>query len=411
MSFNYSVHKLQGTVQHYSWGGTSFLPKLLSIENPNHTPFAEYWLGIHKGGPSSIEVNKQPVLLSDAIDSDPKAALSEPVFNHFGGLPYLFKVLDVNDMLSIQVHPTKEYAKVAFEREEAAGVALNAPDRNYKDTNHKPEIMLAMSEFWLLHGFKSEAKILETLENSAEFQVLAPLFKADGLQGLYTFLMEMEQTQVDSLLGPVVRRALRNKQDNKIDKSSPDWWVAKLYENAAGIYPIDKGVFSIYLFNIVCVMPGQGLFQDAGVPHAYLEGQNVELMANSDNVLRGGLTPKHIDVPELIKNIKFEHIEPVIIEGTKPCMGESVYPAPVQDFGIASITLDGSNGYTHEAHSLDMFLVVEGGCVVNNEMSIKTGEAFVVFPGNYITINSSGKTLIYRAFVPSIAAYSQHEEN
>ena len=411
MSFNYSVHKLQGTVQHYSWGGTSFLPKLLSIENPNHTPFAEYWLGIHKGGPSSIEVNKQPVLLSDAIDSDPKAALSEPVFNHFGGLPYLFKVLDVNDMLSIQVHPTKEYAKVAFEREEAAGVALNAPDRNYKDTNHKPEIMLAMSEFWLLHGFKSEAKILETLENSAEFQVLAPLFKADGLQGLYTFLMEMEQTQVDSLLGPVVRRALRNKQDNKIDKSSPDWWVAKLYENAAGIYPIDKGVFSIYLFNIVCVMPGQGLFQDAGVPHAYLEGQNVELMANSDNVLRGGLTPKHIDVPELIKNIKFEHIEPVIIEGTKPCMGESVYPAPVQDFGIASITLDGSNGYTHEAHSLEMFLVVEGGCVVNNQMSIKTGEAFVVFPGNKLNIHASGKTLIYRAFVPSIAAYSQHEEN
>jgi mannose-6-phosphate isomerase len=411
MSFNYSVHKLQGTVQHYSWGGASFLPKLLSIENPNHKPFAEYWLGIHAGGPASIEVNQQAILLSDAIATDPKAALSEPVFNHFGGLPYLFKVLDVKDMLSIQVHPTKEYAKVAFEKEEAAGIALNAPNRNYKDINHKPEIMLAMSEFWLLHGFKSEAKILETLENIAEFQVLVPLYKSEGLKGLYQFLMEMEQAQVDSLLSPVVKRALRNKQEGKVDRSAPDWWVAKLYENAAGILPIDKGVFSIYLFNIVCVMPGQGIFQDAGVPHAYLEGQNVELMANSDNVLRGGLTPKHIDVEELIYNIKFESIDPVIIEGTKPCMGESVYPAPVQDFGIASITLDGSNSYSYEAESLDMFLVVEGGCVVNNQMSVKTGEAFVVFPGNKLNIHASGKTLIYRAFVPSLAAYSQHEEN
>jgi mannose-6-phosphate isomerase len=411
MSFNYSVHKLQGTVQHYSWGGASFLPKLLSIENPNHKPFAEYWLGIHAGGPASIEVNQQAVLLSDAIATDPKAALSEPVFNHFGGLPYLFKILDVKDMLSIQVHPTKEYAKVAFEKEEAAGIALNAPNRNYKDTNHKPEIMLAMSEFWLLHGFKSEAKILETLENIAEFQVLVPLYKTEGIKGLYQFLMEMEQAQVDSLLSPVVKRALRNKQEGKVDRSAPDWWVAKLYENAAGILPIDKGVFSIYLFNIVCVMPGQGIFQDAGVPHAYLEGQNVELMANSDNVLRGGLTPKHIDVEELIYNIKFESIDPVIIEGTKPCMGESVYPAPVQDFGIASITLDGSNSYSYEAESLDMFLVVEGGCVVNNQLSVKTGEAFVVFPGNKLNIHASGKTLIYRAFVPSLAAYSQHEEN
>jgi mannose-6-phosphate isomerase len=271
--------------------------------------------------------------------------------------------------------------------------------------------MLAMSEFWLLHGFKSEAKILETLESIAEFQVLVPLYKTEGLKGLYQFLMEMEQAQVDSLLSPVVKRALRNKQDGKLDRTAPEWWVAKLYENGGGILPIDKGVFSIYLFNIVCVMPGQGIFQDAGVPHAYLEGQNVELMANSDNVLRGGLTPKHIDVAELLHNIKFESIDPVLIEGTKPCMGESVYPAPVHDFGIASITLDGSNGYSHEAESLDMFLVVEGGCVVNNQMSVKTGEAFVVFPGNYITLNASGKTLIYRAFVPSLIAYSQHEEN
>jgi mannose-6-phosphate isomerase len=411
MSFDYSVHKLTGTVQHYSWGGTSFLPSLLTIENPNHTPFAEYWLGVHPSGPSSIEVNKQPILLSEVITSDPKAALSEPVYEQFGGLPYLFKVLDVKDMLSIQVHPTKEYAKVAFEKEEAAGIPLNAPNRNYKDKNHKPEIMLAMSEFWLLHGFKSEAKIIETLENTAEFQVLAPLFRAEGLQGLYQFLMEMNQAQVDSLLSPVVKRALRHKQDGKIDKTCPEWWVAKLYENGVGIVPVDRGVFSIYLFNIVCIMPGQGIFQDAGVPHAYLEGQNVELMANSDNVLRGGLTPKHIDVPELIKNIKFEYIEPVIIEGTKPCMGESVYLAPTTDFGIASITLDGSFAFEHQAQGIELFLVVKGGCVVNNQMSIKTGEAFVLFPGCSITLNSSGETLIYRAFVPSTVAYSQHEEN
>ncbi len=411
MAFNYSVHKITGSVQHYSWGGTTFLPHLLSIENPNHIPFAEYWLGVHAGGPASVEVNQLSVLLSEIIASNPSEALSEPVFEHFGGLPYLFKILDVKDMLSIQVHPTKSYAKVAFEKEEAAGVPLTAPNRNYKDQNHKPEIMLAISEFWLLHGFKSEAKIIETLENTAEFQVLVPLFKAEGLKGLYQFLMEMEQAQVDSLLSLVVKRAIRNKQEGKIDKSCPEWWVAKLYESGNVIVPIDKGIFSIYLFNIVCVRPGQGIFQKAGVPHAYLEGQNVELMANSDNVLRGGLTPKHIDVPELIKNINFEHTLPVLIEGTKPCMGESVFPAPTSDFGIATISLDGTFTYTHEASSIELYLVIEGGCVVNNQMTVKTGEAFALFPGCSLALNSSGKTLIYKAFVPSLEAYSQHEEN
>ena len=411
MSFEYSVHKLSGSVQHYSWGGTRFLPQLLSIENPNHKPFAEYWLGVHTGGPATVEVNQQAVLLSDIIASNPVAALSAPVYEQFGGLPYLLKVLDVKDMLSIQVHPTKEYAKVAFEKEEAAGIPLTAPNRNYKDQNHKPEIMLAISEFWLLHGFKSEAKIIETLENTAEFQVLAPLFKAEGLQGFYQFLMEMDQAQVNSLLSPVVKRALRHMQEGKIDKTCPEWWVAKLYENVAGITPVDRGFFSIYLFNIVCVQPGQGIFQDAGVPHAYLEGQNVELMASSDNVLRGGLTPKHIDVAELINNIKFEHMEPLIIEGTTPCMGESVYPAPTTDFGIATIKLDGSFAFEHQAQSMELFFVAKGGCVVNNQMSIKTGEAFVLFPGCSTTLNSSGETLIYRAFVPSLPAYSHHEEN
>ena len=401
MSFDYSVHKLTGSVQHYSWGGTTFLPRLLNIENPNHAPFAEYWLGVHSGGPSSIEVNKQPVLLSEVIASDPKAALSAPIFNHFGGLPYLFKVLDVKDMLSIQVHPTKEYAKVAFEKEEAAGIPLNAPNRNYKDKNHKPEIMLAMSEFWLLHGFKSEAKIIETLENTAEFQVLAPLLRAEGLEGLYQFLMEMDQAQVDSLLTPVVKRALRYKQDGKIDKTCPEWWVAKLYDNGAGMLPIDRGVFSIYLFNIVCIMPGQGIFQEAGVPHAYLEGQNIELMANSDNVLRGGLTPKHIDIEELLEHIKFEPTYPNILNGDLKNSNEVQFPCPVPDFGLTKITLSQGEAYTNETNSFEMFLVMQGEVLLDG-IELKAGELAAVKAGSTYHIQSIGSetAVIFKSFVP-----------
>ena len=304
----HKIFKLQGKVQHYAWGGFEFIPKLLGFENYERKPCAEYWMGAHPSASGQLETDDGLKSWYDLIKQDPLEHLSEKVYGKFGELPYLFKVLDVNEMLSIQVHPTREEAKKGFEKEEAAGIPVNASNRNYKDKNHKPEVMVALGEFWLLHGFKNEEYMLLTLESVPEFGFLRDVFLKDGYYGLYKTVMEMPQAEADDLLLPLIKRVMNEKPA----KNEPAFWVSKLYNEEAPDKNIDKGIFSIYFFNIVEMKEGEAIFQGAGVPHAYLEGQNIELMANSDNVLRGGLTPKHIDVPELLKHIVFEGINPKI---------------------------------------------------------------------------------------------------
>ena len=182
----------------------------------------------------------------------------------------------------------------------------------------------------------------------------------------------------------------------------PGWWVAKLFEGKEEIGNIDRAVFSIYLFNIVNLNPGEGLFQGAGIPHAYMLGQCVELMANSDNVLRAGLTPKHIDVPELIKHTHFEYIVPAVMRGTDVLSGEKIYSCPVPDFGIAKIALTPELGYSNTATSLEIMVVISGGALVNNRLVLKRGEAFAVLPGAGYTIQASGTCTLFKAFVPVV---------
>ena len=411
MNTAYSILPIQGTVQHYEWGGFSFLPGLLGINNAEKKPFAEYWLGVHPLGVAKVMYNNEQLLLSDIISQNPEKALTASIHQQFGGLPYLLKVLDVNQMLSIQVHPTIEVAKAGFEREDQMGIARNAYNRNYKDKNHKPEVMLAISEFWLLHGFKQEAEIEKTLTETNEFQVLAPLFKKEGLASLYSFLMEMDQQSVNNLLLPLLKREIRMKKEGLLTKKDPGWWVAKYYGEMNPSGDIDRGVFSIYLFNITQLQPGEAIFQGAGVPHAYLEGQNVELMSNSDNVLRGGLTNKHIDVPELLANTHFESITPKILKGTKLKEGETVFHFPVPDFALGYVDLQEASGFEDKAISPEIWLVLDGGVIINNQMVFKKGESFIVFPGQTYEFRTSGTAQLCKAFVPADLAYSQHEEN
>lgn len=400
MSQNHTIFKIKGKVQQYAWGGFEYIPNLLNVQNTLHQPFAEYWLGAHPSASSEI-VASPTISLQQFIQSNPTEVLGQKVEQQFNELPYLFKVLDVHDMLSIQVHPSKAEAIKGFEAEEAAGIAINASNRNYKDKNHKPEVMVALSDFWLLHGFKSKEAIENTLTEVAELSVLLALFKSTGYKGLYQFLMEMEQDQVDTLLLPLVKKEIRRKKDNELTRSMPGWWVAKLYENNSNFTNLDRGIFSIYLFNIVHLQKGEAIFQGAGVPHAYLEGQNVELMANSDNVLRGGLTPKHIDVPELMKHTLFEAVVPNILKGQK-LGNEKLYPCPVPDFGITAIELNAGEHYSALTTSLEIVLVIEGALLVkqNQSLIIKKGEALAVVANQEYTVTASGKTLLYKAFVP-----------
>src|SRR6478752_1635767 len=305
------IFKLKGKVQHYAWGGYEFIPHWLGIPNTEHKPFAEYWMGAHPSASSDIVTPNGSLSLNELIKGFPEITIGNNVQQKFGELPYLFKILDVHEMLSIQVHPKEEAIK-GFEEEEAKGIPVGAATRNYKDKNHKPEVMVALSEFWLLHGFLQQESLKKVLQSVPEFEKFVSLFKNDDYKKLYQHVMEMSQNEVNALLTPLVHRELQRKKDNELTKDQPGWWVTKLFEHQTSVENIDRGIFSVYFFNIVKANPGEAIFQGAGIPHAYLEGQNVELMANSDNVLRGGLTPKHIDVPELLKHTTFKGVAPNI---------------------------------------------------------------------------------------------------
>jgi mannose-6-phosphate isomerase len=400
MTINERIFKIKGVVQHYAWGGKSYIPTLIGDHNDSNKPCAEYWMGAHPSAPASFHINGELITLNQLVNANLNDTLTAAIADRFGELPYLLKVLDVHDMLSIQVHPTKEEAEKGFDREEAAGIPINAPHRNYKDRNHKPEVMVALSDFWLLHGFKQNIALEKTLEEVHELKVFLPLFKKEGIRALYQMIMEMDQSDVNSLLMPLVKREIRHKHDGKLSKQDPGWWAAKLYEGKDLPADMDRGIFSIYFFNIVQINPGEAIFQKAGVPHAYLEGQNIELMANSDNVLRGGLTPKHVDVPELMKHTLFEEVIPEIMKGTPTRMGEKLYSCPVPDFGISKIDLFAGSEYEAIARSLEIMLVTEGGALINNNIVLKRGEAVALLPGAEYQLYASGNCTLFKAFVP-----------
>ena len=402
MQLNERIFKLKGVIQHYAWGGHSFIPELLNNNATTDEPSAEYWMGAHPSAPSNILIGSDWVNLNQFIKEDPANTITPAVMSRFGELPYLFKVLDVKDMLSIQVHPTKASAEIGFEEENKAGIPINAPHRNYKDQNHKPEVMVALSEFWLLHGFKSKMALETVLFDTPELNILLPLFRQDGIKALYQFVMEMEQEDVNNMLEPLVKRAIRLKKEGSIDKTNPGWWAAKLYEENGLTENLDRGIFSIYFFNIVNVKKGDAVFQKAGVPHAYLEGQNIELMANSDNVLRGGLTPKHVDVTELMKHTLFESVVPDIMKGNPGAGGEVVYPCPVPDFGLSKIELKAGEAYQAKSFSLEIIIVTDGSVLVNQSMVLKKGEAAAILAETKYSLTATGNCTIFKAFVPSI---------
>ena len=304
--------KINGVVQHYVWGGTDFIPSLLNIENKEAKPFAEYWLGAHPNHPSPIHNSKQN--LHSAIEQNKMEMLGATVAAQFNSLPFLLKILDVAQMLSIQVHPSKESAAKGFENENEKDISLTAPHRNYKDQNHKPEALVALSDFWLLHGFKNENQIRLLLYNISEFNFLLPLFETGGYKSLYQKVMTMPQQHVNDMLQPIINRIVPLYKLNKLKKSSEDFWAARAAVHFCKNEIIDRGIFSIYFFNLLHLKKGQAIYQPEGLPHAYLEGKNVEVMANSDNVLRAGLTNKHIDVAELMKHILFEATVPRVIQ-------------------------------------------------------------------------------------------------
>lgn len=402
MSPTTKIYRLEGKVQHYAWGGNRFIPELLGENNNAGAPYAEYWMGAHDNVPSMVvkpDGTRQP--LNEFIQQDPEGILGTSVYKRFGRLPYLFKVLDVKDMLSIQVHPNKKDAELAFAEENQKGIALNAPERNYKDDNHKPELMVALSDFWLLHGFKEPWRLKKVLQDTPELQFLLPVFGEGNYSKLYKTVMTMEQSEVNRHLQPLLDRILPLYERGSLSKKKEDFWAARAALTFNQGKNIDKGIFSIYFFNLLNLEVGQAIFQDANVPHAYLEGQNMEIMANSDNVLRGGLTIKHVDVDELMKHIKFEPVIPHIMKGEPDkAITEAHFKTPAADFELSVLELAKGAVTRLQAATAEVYFIYKGS-VSGGGLIFRSGETMLATAGAAIVLEAIENAVVFRASVPA----------
>ncbi len=393
------MHSLNGRIQPYSWGGNTFIPSLFQMPAANQ-PAAEYWLGIHGGGPSQVLLGQGAhTSLQALIGSDKTRYLGKAVNTRFGNLPFLLKILDVKDMLSIQVHPNKHAAEEGFKKENALAIPLTASNRNYKDDNHKPEMMVALSDFWLLHGFSPA--IASHLEMYEILKPFSQTFYQGGIKGLYKELMELPQDHVDALLAPHAKNIIPAYEKGLLPKTSPDFWAARAIKTFCVDGHYDRGIFSIYLFNILNLKPGEGIFQGAGLPHAYLEGQNIELMSNSDNVLRAGLTPKYVDIQELLANTEFVVTNPAIIHGSLN-KGIQHYPCPIEDFELTGYFLRPGETVVLNVQSPSIFLMLNGKVHWKGSTDKLLGgaDAFFSAPGEQLIAEALEETSLFWAAVP-----------
>ncbi|MFF5483740.1 mannose-6-phosphate isomerase, class I, partial [Streptomyces sp. NPDC012935] len=288
------MDRLDNTVRPYAWGSTTALPALLGVE-PTGEPQAEMWMGAHPGAPSRTARGT----LVEVIEADPERELGAATVAKFGPrLPFLLKLLAAGAPLSLQVHPDLAQAKQGYEDEERRGIPVDAGHRNYKDANHKPELICALTEFDGLCGFRDPLRA-------------AALLDALGVDSLKPYVDLLHARPEEAALREVLTAILTADRDamahTVAEAAAACDRLGGEHAPYAGIahhYPGDPGVIAAMLLNHVRLQPGEALFLGAGIPHAYLNGLGVEIMANSDNVLRCGLTPKHVDVPELLRIVR-----------------------------------------------------------------------------------------------------------
>jgi mannose-6-phosphate isomerase class I len=366
-------------------------------------------MGAHGRAPAEADIEGTRVPLDRLVAADPWLVLGPDVALHFAGrLPYLFKVLDVRLMASLQAHPTKAQAEEGFARENAAGVGLEAPERNYRDDNHKPEVQVVLTDFWMLHGFRPLEEIADALSSEGELTRLMPAFeqrlraagqepaaRAGLLRELYARVMTMAQGEADAIIDALVVRWTGDEERGTLGKDSHAFWALR----AARTFPLpggrrDRGIITMFLLNLLRLRPGQGSYQPAGTLHSYLEGANVELMANSDNVLRGGLTEKHVDIPELLATLDFRDGRPQLLEGRAASETGREYETPAEEFALERIEIAQGTPYSGgREHSADSLIVIEGA-------------ASVIAGGRTLTLARGGSALVPAALPYSIAARS-----
>ena len=306
-------YKLENEVKHYAWGSPDLIPVLTGKANPERKPWAELWMGTHSGGPSKTTVRGKTVLLSE-----------------ISPLPFLFKFLAAESPLSIQAHPNSIQAREGFERENNAGIPLSDPKRNYRDPNHKPEITCALNSFTAMAGFRETAETSQLLSLVDGTNELRSALK-DGYLAFLSMLFELKDEEKKALNSAVLACESQKLKEAEKKDYSPLCLCAEL----ARIYPNDPGIISPLYLNVIELKPFEAIFLPAGILHAYIHGFAMECMANSDNVLRGGLTPKHIDVKELFSVLSFDPYKPEILRPIAlPSPGCYRYASSCNEFSL-----------------------------------------------------------------------------
>ncbi|MER5429361.1 mannose-6-phosphate isomerase, class I [Streptomyces sp. NPDC002588] len=381
------MDRLDNTIRPYAWGSPTAIPNLLGTE-PTGEPQAEMWMGAHAGAPSRTERGT----LVEVIGTDPRKELGAPAVTKFGPrLPFLLKLLAAGAPLSLQVHPDRRQAEEGYEDEERRGIPVDAPHRNYKDANHKPELICALTEFDGLCGFRPPLEA-------------AALLDGLGVDSLKPYVDLLHARPEEAALREVLTAVLTADPEEMAhtvtaaaaacDRLGGDYTP---YAGIAHHYPGDPGVIAAMLLNHVRLQPGEALFLGAGIPHAYLDGLGVEIMANSDNVLRCGLTPKHVDVPELLRIVRFEASDPGVLRPEASPDGEEVYDTPIDEFRLSRYVLpEGAS-----AHDLTLptpqILLCTAGKVTAGEHELAPGQSVFVPAGDKAEV--SGVGTLFRATV------------
>jgi mannose-6-phosphate isomerase len=392
---------LDNPIQNYAWGSHTAIAELLGRPAPSPEPEAELWIGAHPKAPSRIAEPKGKGTLDRAIQDDPVGLLGAEVCDRFGNeLPFLFKVLAAAEPLSIQAHPNQEQARSGWARENAEGIPLDAARRNYRDLNHKPELLCALTPFVALKGFRAPdetARALEPIgrpELGAEIGRLAREQTPVALRSLFARLMTLDPDERDALLKRATAQAARRPRD-------PAWRSVKSLMDR---HPGDMGALAPLYLNLVTLAPGQALFLPSGELHAYLEGTALEIMANSDNVLRGGLTPKHVDLQELLATLDFDAHPPELLQAEDSGPGEKSFRTPAREFELGFLEVGPHRPFTATGgRGVEILLQLEGACRLTSdgsEIALARGTSVLV-PAALEGYVLEGEGRIARARVPA----------
>lgn len=394
------IYSLKNPIKNYSWGSRIAICNHFGIGNPSLEPQAEVWMGAHPCGSSVISQEGAEINLCDAIANNPDYWLGKHAERYAASLPFLMKILAAEQPLSVQVHPSKLAAEQGFRLENKKGVPLDAANRNYKDTNHKPELVYAVTPFLAMNGFREFEQIILNFDSLKLFSLenMFQPFKNDPspltLSKFFTTILELEGEAKTRVINDLLNSI------EAVDENNFAYQAATLISHFNHLYPDDLGLFAPLFLNIIELQPGEAMFLSAETPHAYIHGLAIEIMANSDNVLRVGLTKKHTDVDELVKNTLFQPIsfKKLISKPEIDKTEHKIYPISVEDFNFDVLYPHNTMSFTTLSPEILLCLSEKVTIMTDKERKTLHKGDSVVLPASLGIYRLFGKGVVARAY-------------